>query len=180
VTSRLKEKYHKEVIPELIKKFSYKNVWQAPRLEKIVVNVGIGKLREDAKLVEKIVNDISLITGQKTILTKARKSIAAFKLRKGVEVGCKVTLRRENMYIFLDKLISITLPRIRDFRGVSANSFDDHGNYTLGLKEQTIFSEIEYDKAIKVYGMNITLAINGRKKEENREFLRLMGMPFSK
>ena len=176
--SRLREKYLKEVVPGLQKRFGYKNVMQVPRLEKVVINMGVGEATQDAKAIDGAVNDLSLIAGQKPVITKAKKSIAAFKVRAGMTVGCKVTLRGERMYEFLDKLFHIALPRIRDFRGVSPQSFDGRGNYNLGLKEQLIFPEINYDKIDKVRGMDVTIVTTAKNDEEGLELLKLLGMPF--
>ncbi len=176
--SRLREKYHKEVVSGLQKRFGYKNVMQVPRLEKVVINMGVGEATQDAKAIDGAVNDLTLIAGQKPVITKAKKSIAAFKVRAGMTVGCKVTLRGERMYEFLDKLFHIALPRIRDFRGVSPQSFDGRGNYNLGLKEQLIFPEINYDKIDKVRGMDVTIVTTAKNDEEGMELLKLLGMPF--
>ena len=174
----LREQYEKEVVPALMKKFGYKSVMQVPKLDKIVINIGLGDTRENPKLLENAMNDLSQITGQKPIVTKARKSIAAFKIREGMSIGCKVTLRRDKMYDFAYKLMNVALPRVRDFRGVSANSFDGRGNYTLGIKEQLIFPEIEYDKVDKLRGMDIIFVTTANTDEEATELLRLLGMPF--
>jgi len=174
----LKEHYRSEVIPQLMKKFNYKNVMEVPKLEKVVVNMGVGEAVQNPKALEAAVNDLQMITGQKPVITTATKSIAAFKLRAGMKIGCKVTLRGNRMYDFVEKLINIVLPRVRDFRGVSPKSFDGRGNYTLGLREQVIFPEIDYDKIDKVRGMDITVVTTAKTDEEAREFLRLMGMPF--
>ena len=174
----LKEHYRSEVIPQLMKKFNYKNVMEVPKLEKVVVNMGVGEAVQNPKALEAAVNDMQVITGQKPIITTATKSIAAFKLRAGMKIGCKVTLRGDRMYDFVEKLINIVLPRVRDFRGVSPKSFDGRGNYTLGLREQVIFPEIDYDKIDKVRGMDITVVTTAKTDEEARELLRLMGMPF--
>ena len=176
---KLREQYEKEVIPALMKKFNYKSVMQVPRLEKIVINIGLGDVKENPKSLENAMNDLMQITGQKPIVTKARKSIAAFKLREGVNVGCKVTLRSDKMYDFAYKLFNVALPRVRDFRGVSGNSFDGRGNYSLGIKEQLIFPEIEYDKIDKVRGMDIIFVTTANTDEEARELLRFLGMPFA-
>jgi len=176
--ARLQEHYRKSIIPEICKQYGFKNTLQAPRLKKIVINVGAGEGAHDPKVIEMVVEDLSKITGQRPLITKAKKAISSFKIRKGVSVGCCVTLRGKRMYEFMDRLVNIALPRIRDFRGVSPKAFDDRGNYTLGLKEQTIFPEIEYEKAEKVYGMNITLVIESKGKEQAHELLRLLGMPF--
>ena len=172
------EQYEKEVVPALMRKFKYKNVMQVPKMTKIVVNVGLGEAIQNIKALDAASNDIALIAGQKPVITKASKSIASFKLRKGMPIGCMVTLRRERMYEFYHKLVTIVLPRVRDFRGVSPKSFDGRGNYTLGLKEQIIFPEIEYDKVDRVRGMNITVATTAGTDEEAFELLKLMGMPF--
>ena len=175
---KLREQYQKEVIPALMKKFNYKSVMQVPKLEKIVLNVGLGDIRENPKALENTINDLSIITGQKPVVTKARKSIAAFKIREGVNVGCKVTLRSEKMYEFAYKFFNVALPRVRDFRGVSANSFDGRGNYSMGIKEQLIFPEIEYDKVDKLRGMDIIFVTTAKSDEEAKELLTLLGMPF--
>ena len=172
------EQYEKEVVPALMRKFKYKNVMQVPKMAKIVVNVGLGEAIQNIKALDAASNDIALIAGQKPVITKASKSIASFKLRKGMPIGCMVTLRRERMYEFYQKLVTIVLPRVRDFRGVSPKSFDGRGNYTLGLKEQIIFPEIEYDKVDRVRGMNITVTTTAGTDEEAFELLKLMGMPF--
>jgi large subunit ribosomal protein L5 len=176
--SNLKQKYEEEVRQALIERFSYKNVMQVPRLEKVVVNMGIGEGKENPKLLEAAAGDMALITGQKPIITKAKNSIASFKLREGMSIGCKVTLRGKTMYDFVTKLINVALPRVRDFRGISPKSFDGRGNYSLGLKEQIIFPEIEYDKVEKIQGMDITIVTTAKNDEEARELLRLLGMPF--
>ena len=176
---KLREQYQKEVIPALMKKFNYKSVMQVPKLEKIVINIGLGDTKENPKSLENAMNDIEQITGQKPIITKARKSIAAFKLREGVNIGCKVTLRADKMYDFAYKLFNVALPRVRDFRGVSANSFDGRGNYSMGIKEQLIFPEIEYDKVDKLRGMDIIFVTTANSDEEAKELLKLMGMPFN-
>jgi len=170
--------YEKEVIPAMMNKFKYKNVMQIPKIEKIVVNVGIGEAIQNIKVLDTASADIKTITGQKPVITKAKKSIASFKLRAGMPIGCMVTLRRERMYEFFHKLVHIVLPRVRDFKGVSSKSFDGRGNYTLGLKEQIIFPEIDYDKIDKARGMNITITTTAKSDEEGMELLRLMGMPF--
>jgi large subunit ribosomal protein L5 len=172
------EQYEKEIRPALIRKFKYKNVMQAPRLTKVVINMGLGEAIQNIKALDAASGDMALIAGQKPVITKASKSIASFKLRKGMPIGCMVTLRRERMYEFYQKLVTIVLPRVRDFKGVSAKSFDGRGNYTLGLKEQIIFPEIEYDKVDRVRGMNITIATTAINDEEAFELLKLMGMPF--
>ena len=178
--NRLKEKYLKEVVPSLKEKFNYKTVMEVPKLDKIVVNIGVGDATTNSKLLDAAVAELELITGQKPVVTKARKSIAGFKLREGQAIGCKVTLRSENMYTFLDKLIAIGLPRVRDFRGVSPKGFDGRGNYTLGLKEQLIFSEIEFDNVVKVRGMDIVFVTTAKTDEEALELLSLLGIPFRK
>ena len=175
---KLKEQYQKEVVPALMKKFNYKSVMEVPKLEKIVLNVGLGDIRENPKALENTINDLSIITGQKPVVTKARKSIAAFKIREGVNMGCKVTLRSEKMYEFAYKFFNVALPRVRDFRGVSANSFDGRGNYSMGIKEQLIFPEIEYDKVDKLRGMDIIFVTTAKTDEEAKELLTLLGMPF--
>ena len=174
----LQEQYKKEVIPALMKKFEYKSVMQVPKLEKIVINIGLGDIKDNPKSLDNAINDLTLITGQKPVITKARKSIAAFKLREGSNVGCKVTLRANKMYDFANKLFNLALPRVRDFRGVSKNSFDGHGNYSLGIKEQLIFPEIEYDKIDKLRGMDIIFVTTANSDEEAKELLALLGMPF--
>lgn len=178
--NRLKEKYTKEIIPSLQNKYQYKSVMEVPKLEKIVVNIGVGDAAHNSKLLEASLNELELITGQKPIATKAKKAIAGFKLREGQPIGCKVTLRGENMYNFLDKLISITLPRVRDFRGLSNKSFDGRGNYTLGLTEQLIFSEIVYDNVVKVRGMDIVFVTTAKTNDEALDLLKGFGMPFKK
>ena len=178
--SRLRVQYEKEIVPAMMKKFSYKNIMEVPRLEKIVVNVGLGEAKENAKLLDGAVADLGIITGQKAVITKAKKSIANFKLREGMPIGCKVTLRSGRMYDFLDRLVNLALPRVRDFRGVNANSFDGRGNYALGIKEQIIFPEIDYDKIDKVRGMDIIVVTTARTDEEARELLTLFGMPFAR
>jgi len=175
---KLREQYIKEVIPALMKKFNYKSTMQVPKLEKIVINIGLGDTKENPKELENAVNDLALITGQKPVITKAKKSIAAFKLREGANVGCKVTLRSDKMYDFAYKLFNVALPRVRDFRGVSKNSFDGRGNYSMGIKEQLIFPEIEYDKIDKLRGMDIIFVTTAESDEEARELLTLLGMPF--
>jgi len=178
--SRLKEFYETEVVDALTKKFSYKNVMAVPKLSKIVINMGVGEAKENSKVLDGAVKDLTIISGQKPVITKAKKSVAAFKLRQGMPIGCKVTLRGERMYEFADRLINISLPRVRDFRGVKANSFDGRGNYTMGIKEQLIFPEIEYDKVDKIRGMDIIFVTTAETDEEGRELLRLFGMPFEK
>ena len=178
--SRLKEQYISEIAPAMQKKFGYENVMQIPKLDKIVVNMGVGEAKENAKLLESAVADMQLITGQKPVLTKAKKSIANFKIREGMNIGCKVTLRGEKMYEFADRLINLALPRVRDFRGVNPNAFDGRGNYALGIKEQLIFPEIEYDKVDKVRGMDIIFVTTANTDEEARELLTMFNMPFRK
>jgi len=177
---RLKTDYHSRILPALVKQFGYKNVMMAPKLEKIVINVGVGEASQNSKLLEGVAQEIGAITGQKTVITKAAKSISNFKLRAGMSIGCKVTLRRERMYEFLDRLINISIPRIRDFKGVSDRAFDGRGNYTLGVKEQIIFPEIDYDKVDKIRGMDITIVTTARTDEEARALFREFGMPFRK
>ncbi|MNI13966.1 50S ribosomal protein L5 [compost metagenome] len=176
---RLHEKYEKEVVQAMIEKFGYKNVMEVPKLEKIVINMGVGEAKENQKVLESAVNDLTLISGQKPILTRSKKSVANFKIRENMPLGCKVTLRRAKMFEFADRLMSTALPRVRDFRGVSANSFDGRGNYALGIKEQLIFPEIEYDKIDKVRGMDIIFVTSANTDEEARELLRFLGMPFA-
>jgi large subunit ribosomal protein L5 len=178
--NRLKEKYQKEITPALMSKFSYSSVMQAPKLEKIVINMGIGDAVSNSKALDVAVEELAQITGQKPMVTKAKKSIAGFRLREGMPIGAKVTLRGERMYQFLDKLISVSLPRVRDFRGISKKSFDGRGNYTLGVKEQLIFPEIDYDKVNKVRGMDIVIVTTANTDEEARELLTQFGMPFQK
>ncbi|MBS4959947.1 MAG: 50S ribosomal protein L5 [Clostridiales bacterium] len=178
--SRLKDFYDAEVVDAMMKKFSYKNKMAVPKIAKIVINMGVGEARENAKVLDGAVKDLTIISGQKPIVTKAKKSVAAFKLREGMPIGCKVTLRGDRMYEFADRLINIALPRVRDFRGVKANSFDGRGNYTMGIKEQLIFPEIEYDKVDKIRGMDIIFVTTAKTDEEARELLRLFGMPFEK
>ena len=175
---KLREQYEKEVVPALMEKFNYKSIMEVPKLEKIVLNVGLGDIRENPKALENTMNDLSIITGQKPVVTKAKKSIAAFKIREGVNMGCKVTLRSTKMYEFAYKLFNVALPRVRDFRGVSSNSFDGRGNYSMGIKEQLIFPEIEYDKVDKLRGMDIIFVTTAKTDEEARELLTLLGMPF--
>lgn len=170
--------YEKEVRPALVRRFKYKNVMQVPKLEKIVINMGLGEAIQNIKALDAAAADIMLIAGQKPVITKAKRSIASFKLRSGMPIGCTVTLRRERMYEFLQKLVTIVLPRVRDFKGISPKSFDGRGNYTIGLREQIIFPEIEYDKVDKVRGMNITIATSAKSDEEAYELLKLLGMPF--
>ena len=175
---KLREQYEKEVVPALMKKFNYKSIMQVPKLDKIVINIGLGDIKENPKSLENAMNDLSIITGQKPVITKARKSIAAFKLREGANIGCKVTLRSDKMYDFAYTLFNVALPRVRDFRGVSGNSFDGRGNYSMGIKEQLIFPEIEYDKVDKLRGMDIIFVTTANSDEEAKELLKLMGMPF--
>ena len=178
--SRLKDFYEAQIVPEMTKKFSYTNKLAVPKLEKIIINMGVGEARENAKVLDGAVRDMSIISGQKPVVTKAKKSIANFKLREGMNIGCKVTLRGDRMYEFTDRLVNIALPRVPDFRGVKANSFDGRGNYTMGIKEQLIFPEIEYDKVDKIRGMDIVFVTTAKTDEEARELLRLFGMPFAK
>lgn len=178
--SRLKDFYENEVVPAMIEKFSYKNKMAVPKIDKIVINMGVGEAKDNAKVLDGAVKDLTIIAGQKPIVTRAKKSVAAFKLREGMPIGCKVTLRGDRMYEFADRLINIALPRVRDFRGVKANSFDGRGNYTMGIKEQLIFPEIEYDKVDKIRGMDIIFVTTAHTDEEARELLRLYGMPFAK
>ena len=178
--NRLKEKYLNEVVPSLQNKYSYKSVMEVPKLEKIVINMGVGDATSNSKLIDAAVNDLAVISGQKPVVTRARKSIAGFKVREGQAIGCKVTLRGENMYNFLDKLVSIALPRVRDFRGVNEKSFDGRGNYTLGIKEQLIFSEIQYDNVVKVRGMDIVFVTTAKTNEEAYDLLKELGIPFRK
>lgn len=175
---KLREQYEKEVVPALMKKFNYKSIMQVPKLDKIVINIGLGDIRDNPKSLDNAMRDLEIITGQKPIITKARKSIAAFKIREGANVGCKVTLRKEKMYEFAYKLFNVALPRVRDFRGVSDTSFDGKGNYSMGIKEQLIFPEIEYDKIDKLRGMDIIFVTTAEKDEEAKELLSLLGMPF--
>ncbi|GAB6168980.1 50S ribosomal protein L5 [Clostridium carnis] len=179
MTTRLQEKYEKEVVQAMIEKFGYKNIMEVPKLEKIVINMGVGEAKDNQKILEAAVNDLTIIAGQKPILTRAKKSVANFKIRENMALGCKVTLRKANMYEFADKLMSIALPRVRDFRGVSSKAFDGRGNYSLGVKEQLIFPEIEYDKIDKVRGMDIIFVTSANTDEEARELLRFLGMPFA-
>ena len=178
--SRYKEMYKNEVVDAMTKKFGYKNIMEVPKLDKIVINMGVGEAKENAKILDAAVKDLETIAGQKAVLTKAKNSIANFKIRAGMPIGCKVTLRGEKMYEFLDRLVNLALPRVRDFRGVSANSFDGRGNYALGIKEQLIFPEIEYDKVDKVRGMDIIFVTTAKTDEEARELLTLFNMPFQK
>ena len=178
--NRLKEKYIKEIVPALMSKFNYKSVMQVPKIEKIVIKMGVGDAVQNSKALDNAVEELTLIAGQKPVITRAKKSIAGFRLREGMPIGCKVTLRGERMYEFFDKLISVSLPRVRDFRGVSKKSFDGRGNYTLGIKEQLIFPEIDYDKVNKVRGMDIVIVTTANTDEESRELLTQFGMPFQK
>ena len=178
--SRLMERYQNEVVKSLMEKFNYSSRMQAPKIEKIVLNIGVGDAVSNSKLLDEAVTELSLISGQKPVITKAKKSIAGFKLREGAPIGCKVTLRGERMYEFLDKLVNISLPRVRDFRGVSNNSFDGRGNYTLGVKEQLIFPEINFDKVNKLRGMDIVFVTTAKTDEEGHELLAQLGMPFKK
>lgn len=178
--SRLKEIYKNEIVDAMTKKFGYKNIMEVPKLDKIVINMGVGEAKDNAKVLEAAVADMEKITGQKAIVTKAKKSVANFKLREGQAIGCKVTLRGERMYEFLDRLVNLALPRVRDFRGVNPNSFDGRGNYALGIKEQIIFPEIEYDKIDKIRGMDVIVVTTAKTDEEARELLTLFNMPFAK
>ena len=178
--ARMKEYYKNDVAPALMKKFGYKSVMQIPKLDKIVINVGCGEARDNAKVIDSIIIDLSAITGQRPVVCKAKKSVANFKLREGMNIGVKVTLRGERMYEFLDRLFNVALPRVRDFRGINANSFDGRGNYNMGIKEQLIFPEIQYDKIDKVRGMDICFVTTAKSDEEARELLTLMGAPFAK
>ena len=178
--SRLKDTYQNEIVDAMIKKFGYKNIMEVPKLDKIVLNMGVGEAKDNAKLLESAIKDMETITGQKAIATKAKNSIANFKIREGMNIGCKTTLRGEKMYEFADRLINLALPRVRDFRGVNPDAFDGRGNYSLGIKEQLIFPEIEYDKVDKVRGMDIVFVTTAKTDEEARELLRLFNMPFAK
>ena len=178
--SRLKEQYLNEIVPAMVEKFGYKNIMEVPKIDKIVVNMGVGEAKDNAKLLESAVKDMEMITGQKAVTTKAKNSVANFKIREGMAIGCKTTLRGEKMYEFADRLINLALPRVRDFRGVNPNSFDGRGNYALGIKEQIIFPEIEYDKIDKTRGMDIIFVTTAKTDEEARELLRLFNMPFAK
>jgi large subunit ribosomal protein L5 len=180
MASRLKEKYQKEVVPNLQKEFNYKNPMQVPTVHKVVVNIGMGEAIQNAKAMDAAVSDLAAITGQRPVITRAKRSVAAFKLREGMQIGCMVTLRGDRMYQFLDKLMNVALPRLRDFQGVSPEAFDGRGNYTLGLREQLVFPEIDYDKVDKVRGMEVSIVTTARTDEEGRRLLRLMGMPFKK
>jgi len=176
--SRLYTLYKEEITPKLMEKFQYKNIMQVPRIERVVVNIGVGEAIQNPKALDGAVNDLTIITGQKPVITRAKKSIAGFKLREGMPIGCKVTLRGKRMYEFLDRLINLSLPRVRDFRGISPQAFDGRGNFALGIKEQTIFPEIEYDKIDKIRGMEVVIVTTAKTDEEGRELLRGMGMPF--
>lgn len=178
--SRLKEQYQNEIVKNMTDKFGYKNVMQVPKLDKVVINMGVGEAKENAKLLEAAMNDLEIIAGQKPVATKAKNSVANFKIREGMAIGCKVTLRGEKMYEFVDRLINLALPRVRDFRGVNPNAFDGRGNYALGIKEQLIFPEIEYDKVDKVRGMDIIFVTTAKTDEEARELLTQFNMPFAK
>ena len=178
--SRLKDMYYNEIVPAMVSKFGYKNVMQVPKLDKIVLNMGVGEAKDKAKVLESAVKDMEIIAGQKVITTKAKNSVANFKIREGMAIGCKTTLRGEKMYEFADRLINLALPRVRDFRGVNPDAFDGRGNYALGIKEQLIFPEIEYDKVDKVRGMDVIFVTTAHTDEEARELLRLFGMPFKK
>lgn len=178
--SRLKDTYNNEIVDALMKKFGYKNIMQVPKLDKIVINMGVGEAKDNAKVLDAAVKDLETISGQKAVLTRAKKSVANFKIREGLAIGCKVTLRGEKMYEFLDRLVNLSLPRVRDFRGVNPNSFDGRGNYALGIKEQIIFPEIEYDKVDKVRGMDIIFVTTANTDEEARELLTLFNVPFAK
>lgn len=180
MASRLKEKYLQEVVPALKKEFNYANPMQVPTIHKVVVNIGMGEVIQNAKAMDAAVADLSTITGQRPVITRAKRSVAAFKLREGMQIGCMVTLRGDRMYQFLDKLINVALPRLRDFQGISPEAFDGRGNYTLGLREQLVFPEIDYDKVDKVRGMEVSVVTTARTDEEGRRLLKLMGMPFKK
>ena len=180
MASRLKEKYQQEVVPALQKEFNYKNPMQVPGVHKVVVNIGMGEVIQNAKAMDAAVSDLATITGQRPVITRAKRSVAAFKLREGMQIGCMVTLRGDHMYQFLDKLLNVALPRLRDFQGVSPEAFDGRGNYTLGLREQLVFPEIDYDKVDKVRGMEVSIVTTARTDEEGRRLLKLMGMPFKK
>ncbi len=178
--SRLKEMYNSEIVDAMMKKFEYKNIMQVPKIDKILINMGVGEAKENAKALEAAINDMQIITGQKAVTTKAKKSVANFKVREGMQIGCKTTLRGEKMYNFLDRLINLALPRVRDFRGVNPNAFDGRGNYALGIREQLIFPEIEYDKIDKVRGMDVIIVTTAQTDEEARELLTMFNMPFAK
>ena len=179
-TPRLRVRYVEEIIPYMMKRFRYKNLMQVPKIEKIALNIGVGEATQDAKFLEGGVQDLTVISGQKAVTTKAKRSISNFKLREGMAIGCRVTLRKRHMYEFLDRLLNIAIPRVRDFRGVDNNSFDGRGNYTLGIKEQIIFPEIDYDKVVKIRGFNITIVTSAKTDEEAYELLKEFGMPFRK
>ena len=178
--SRLREQYENEIVDAMIKKFGYKNVMQVPKIDKIVINMGVGEAKENAKILESAMKDLEIISGQKPVITKAKKSVANFKIREGMPIGCMVTLRSERMYEFLDRLVNLALPRVRDFRGVNPNSIDGRGNYSMGIKEQLIFPEIEYDKVDKIRGMDIIVVTTAQTDEEGRELLAQFGMPFAR
>ena len=178
--SRLKEQYQNEIVDAMIKKFGYKNIMEVPKLDKVVINMGVGEAKDNAKLLESAIADMEKIAGQKAVVTRAKNSVANFKIREGMPIGCKVTLRGEKMYEFVDRLINLALPRVRDFRGVNPNAFDGRGNYALGIKEQLIFPEIEYDKIDKVRGMDVIITTTAKTDEEARELLRMFNMPFKK
>ena len=178
--SRLKEQYQNEIVDAMIKKFGYKNIMEVPKLDKVVINMGVGEAKENAKVLESAIADMEKIAGQKAVVTRAKNSVANFKIREGMPIGCKVTLRGEKMYEFVDRLINLALPRVRDFRGVNPNAFDGRGNYALGIKEQLIFPEIEYDKIDKVRGMDVIFVITAKTDEEARELLKQFNMPFAK
>jgi large subunit ribosomal protein L5 len=180
MASRLKEKYQQEVVPALRKEFDYKNPMQVPGVHKVVINIGMGEVIQNAKAMDAAISDLATITGQRPVITRAKRSVAAFKLREGMQIGCMVTLRGDRMYQFLDKLLNVALPRLRDFQGVSPEAFDGRGNYTLGLREQLVFPEIDYDKVDKVRGMEVSIVTTARTDEEGRRLLKLMGMPFKK
>jgi len=179
MVARLQEKYNNEVVQAMMEKFGYKNIMEVPKLEKIVINMGVGEAKDNSKVLDAAVGDLQLITGQKPVLTRAKKSVANFKIRENMPIGCKVTLRKQKMFEFADKLMNIALPRVRDFRGVPSKSFDGRGNYALGLKEQLIFPEVEYDKIDKVRGMDVIFVTTAKTDEEARELLRFLGMPFA-
>jgi large subunit ribosomal protein L5 len=178
--SRLLEKYHNEAVPALMEKFGYKNIMEVPKVAKVIINMRVGEAKENAKTLEAALEDLTVISGQKPVITRAKKSVAAFKVRTGMPIGCKVTLRGKRMYEFLDKLFNIALPRVRDFRGVSPDAFDGRGNFALGIKEQLIFPEIDYDKIEKIRGMDVIIVTTGKTDEEARELLRILGVPFRK
>ncbi len=180
MSSRLKEQYQNEIVDYMMKKFGYKNIMEVPKLDKVVVNMGVGEAKENAKLLESAVKDMEIITGQKAVITKAKNSVANFKIREGMAIGCKTTLRGDKMYEFVDRLINLALPRVRDFRGVNPNAFDGRGNYALGIREQLIFPEIEYDKVDKVRGMDVIFVTTAKTDEEARELLKQFNMPFTK